>query len=58
MYVNQEQHLHVVIVSSYNITKSVSVQDVAKFINQLKRDDENSRTVKDIEDRWVNERSL
>ena len=58
MYVNQEQHLHVVIVSSYNITKSVPVQDVAKFINQLKRDDENSRTVKDIEDRWVNERSL
>ncbi|XP_078357536.1 proto-oncogene vav-like [Oculina patagonica] len=27
-----------------------AVQDVAKFINQLKRDDENSRTVKDIED--------
>lgn len=27
-----------------------AVQDVAKFINHLKRDDENSRSVKDVED--------
>ena len=30
----------------------VYLKDVAKFINQLKRDDENLRSVQDVQERW------
>ena len=34
------------------LTFFVYLKDVAKFINQLKRDDENLRSVQDVQERW------
>ena len=39
-------------VLSMILTFLVYLKDVAKFINQLKRDDENLRSVQDVQERW------
>ena len=35
----------------FNCCLIISVKDVARFINQLKRDDENLRSVQDVQER-------